>query len=387
MIGSIDQIYLDNNATTRPLPEVVDAVVESMTTRYGNPSSPHQLGAGARDALSEARHRVADLVGSEPEQILFTSGGTEANNLVLQGVCSHKQGARLVTTAIEHSSVLKTAQALQDADIEITVLPVDQRGRVSPPSLEAALEEPASLVSVQWANSETGTVQPIEELGEICRRRLVPFHVDAAQAIGRVPISLPDLPVDFLTFTAHKIHGPKGIGAICSKEENMLSPLLFGGDQESGMRPGTENLPGIIGFGIAADVRSRQLNEAIAHLEALRGIFEEHLAGTALELHINGDRNNRVPNTSNIHFPSVEGMALMAQLDQVGIICSQTSACVSQRPEPSHVLLAMGLTEDQAFASVRFSFSVLNSLEEAEQAAESVCSVYQRLLVLERLTG
>ena len=242
-------------------------------------------------------------------------------------------------------------------------------------------------MSVQWANSETGTVQPIEELGEICRRRLVPFHVDAAQTIGRVPISLPNLPVDFLTFTAHKIHGPKGIGAICSKQENLLSPLLFGGDQESGMRPGTENLPGIIGFGIAADVRSRQLSEAISHLETLRGVFEEHLAGAALGLHINGDRNNRAPNTSNIHFPSVEGMALMAQLDRMGIICSQTSACVSQRPEPSHVLLAMGLTEDQAFASVRFSFSVLNSLEEAEQAAESVCSAYQRLLALEGLTG
>ena len=227
MIGSGDQIYLDNNATTRSLPEVVDAVVESMTTRYGNPSSPHQLGAGAREALSEARHRVARLVGSEPEQILFTSGGTEANNLVLQGVCSHKQGARLVTTAIEHSSVLKTAQALQDADIEITILPVDQLGRVSPHSLEAALDGPATLVSVQWANSETGTVQPIEELGEICRRRLVPFHVDAAQAIGRVPISLPDLPIDFLTLTAHKIHGPKGIGGDLQQgREYALSPAL-----------------------------------------------------------------------------------------------------------------------------------------------------------------
>lgn len=373
------EIYLDNNATTRPIPEVVERVVELMTSRYGNPSSVHQRGARGREELSRARERVASLVGASEEQVIFTSGGTEANNLALNKVTMMDSG-HLVTTETEHSSVLNKAGVLERKGTRVTYLQVDVTGRVSPRALETALSDPADLVSIHWVNNETGVVQPIEELGKICRRNRVTFHVDAAQAAGKVPIDFSSLPIDILTFSAHKIHGPQGVGALCFKNIKHVVPMIFGGDQERVMRPGTENLPGIAGFGEAAAVRQRDFADAVGHMEKLRDVFEQRIMGVFPGLSVNADLSHRVCNTSNIKFPGIDGMALMAQLDRDGVICSQTSACKSQRPEPSHVLLAMGLSEEEAFASVRFSFSALNTGEEAEAAAERVADSYRKLL-------
>ena len=373
-------IYLDNNATTRPIPEVVEKVVELLTSRYGNPSSVHQRGARGREELLCARERVASLVGASEEQIIFTSGGTEANNLALNKVAMMDSG-HLVTTETEHSSVLNKARVLERQGGRVTYLQVDSKGRVSPRALEAVLlSDPADLVSIHWVNNETGVVQPVEELGEICRGNRVTFHVDAAQAVGKVPIDFGSLPVDILTFSAHKIHGPQGVGALCFKNIKQVVPMIFGGDQERVMRPGTENLPGIAGFGAAAAVRQRDFADAVEHMEKLRDIFERRIMGAFPDLSVNADPSHRVCNTSNIRFPGIDGMALMARLDRDGVICSQTSACKSQRPEPSHVLLAMGLSEEEAFASVRFSFSALNTGEEAEAAADRVTDSYRRLL-------
>lgn len=374
------EIYLDNNATTRPIPEVVERVVELMTSRYSNPSSVHQRGVRGREELLRARERVASLVGALEEQVVFTSGGTEANNLALNKIAI-KDAGHLVTTETEHSSVLNKARVLERQGARVTYLPVDGMGRVSPGALEALLfSDSADLVSIHWVNNETGVVQPIEELGEICRKNRVALHVDAAQAAGKVPIDFASLPVDILTFSAHKIHGPQGVGALCFKNIEHVVPMIFGGDQERVMRPGTENLPGIAGFGEAVAVRQKGFADAVGHMEKLRDIFERRIMDVFPDLSVNADPSHRVCNTSNIRFPGIDGMALMARLDRDGVICSQTSACKSQRPEPSHVLLAMGLSEEEAFASVRFSFSALNTGEEAEAAADRVADSYRKLL-------
>ena len=373
------EIYLDNNATTRPIPEVVERVVELMTSQYGNPSSVHQRGIRTRDALLRARESVALLVGASEEQVVFTSGGTEANNLALNKVAI-TDAKHLVTTETEHSSVLNKAGALQKQGAKVTYLRVDGMGRISPQVLKTVISDQVDLVSIHWVNNETGVIQPIEELGEICRNNRVKFHVDAAQAVGKVPIDFSDLPVDILTFSAHKIHGPQGVGALCFRNIEDVTPVFFGGDQERVIRPGTENLPGIAGFGEAAAVRQRDFSDATKHMENLRDVFEQRLMEALPDVLVNGAPSYRVCNTSNIRFPGIDGMALMARLDIGGVICSQTSACKSQRPEPSHVLLAMGLSEEEAFTSVRFSFSALNTSDEAEAAADRVANLYGKLL-------
>jgi len=376
------EIYLDNNATTRPIPEVVDAVLGILTTGYGNPSSAHQRGSYARRTLEMARAQVASLVGASEDQVFFTSGGTESNNLALNRV-SEKEARHLVTTETEHSSVLKKARFFEQRGVKVTYMPVDCTGRVNVRTLKNALKESVDLVSVHWINNETGTEQPVWELGEVCRERGVAFHIDAAQAAGKLEINFNDMPVDMLTFSGHKIHGPQGVGALCVKQSDRVFPVLFGGDQERFIRPGTENLPGVAGFGVAAEIREKDLLEIKSRIKALRDRFEERLIDVFPGLCINGDKENRVCNTSNILFSGVDGMALMAQLDREGVICSQTSACNSRSPEPSHVLLAMGLSQEEAFSSVRFSFSVLNTLEETEIVADKVTRSYRKLLEFE----
>lgn len=373
------EVYLDNNATTQPLPEVVRAMARAMSESHGNPSSPHARGRMALQQLQEARASVAGLVGCAEEGLIFTSGGTEANNLVLRSLCGDGAESRLITSAVEHSSVLKCAEWLAGSGVRLDVVGVDDKGRISLTDLERKLEQPASLVSIQWANSETGTVQPIEQMGELCARKGVPLHVDAAQAVGRIPIDMSKLPVDYLTITAHKIHGPQGVGAVAAKSCDGLVGLLHGGDQEGGIRPGTENLPGIVGFGKAAKIRHERLSEHSDRMRNLRDKFEQQVLGSVPGATVNGDVENRTVNSTNIMFPDVDGMAMMANLDGEGVQCSLTSACVSSRPEPSHVLLAMGLTEDEAYGSLRFSFSVLNTEAEAEFAAGKVAEVYRRL--------
>jgi cysteine desulfurase len=372
---SSEGAYFDNNASTPPLPEVVEAVCVAMGDGYGNPSSIHHRGLHAQRRLAFARGEVAATLGARTDQIRFTSGGTEGNNIVLKS----GRFRRIITTAIEHPSVLRPAERAAAQGVELVVLPVDADGLVDLDSLHRAIRErPEDLASIQWANSETGVLQPIADVATLCREHGVAVHVDAAQAVGRVPVGLGELPIDFLTFSGHKLHGPPGTGVLFVREAG-LPPLLDGGGQEAGLRSGTENVPGIVGLAAALERRAAGLDRAIAHMRHLRDRFEALMLEAVPGVAINGATAPRVVNTSNLRFSGIDGQALVARLDQSGVLCSQTSACSSHRPEPSHVLTAMGLSEQEAFASVRFSFSVLNVEPEVEQAVSSIREVVGRL--------
>lgn len=376
----LTEVYLDNNATSPPLPEVVEATAAAMRDGTGNPSSPHRAGRRAGTQLAAARESMATLLGTEPGSVVFTSGGTESNNMVLRSAFLQSGGrARLVTLPVEHHSVLTTCEHLARAGAEVVIVPVDSGGLIVLEELRRELRRGATVVSIQYVNNETGVVQPVGEIGALCREFGVPFHSDAAQAVGKLRFAVEDIEVDYLTVTAHKFHGPQGVGALYVREPRKLKPLLGGGDQENGLRPGTQNLPGIVGMGCAAKMRSGRLDSVLDHMQRLRDSFEEAVLRAVPDCSVNGKRGRRVCNTSNLRFRGIDGQALVAQLDQRGVCCSQSSACTSMRPEPSHVLTAMGLTEEEAYESVRFSTSELNSLEEVELAADAVAGAYSYL--------
>jgi len=364
------EVYFDNNATTRPLPEVRDCMLAILGDDFGNPSSVHEAGERGRNHLREARQQVADLIGCDPEQLLFTSGGTESNAQVFHSAVGGKPSARIVTTAIEHSSIIQLCEHLRTQSVDVVFLPVDQDGLIDLDQLHDAVSQHTDLVSIQWANNETGVIEPIAEISELCREREIPFHTDAAQAVGKLPLSVGEHPIDYLTFTAHKLHGPMGVGAVYARDLRTLRPILFGGDQEHGLRGGTENVPGIVGFGKAAELRRSRLPEIIDELTRLRDQFESRVQQAIADVRINGASAERICNTSNLLFEGVDGQALVARLDQDGIRCSQSSACTNQRPEPSYVLRAMGLSEADAYASVRFGFSIENTASEVEYVVE-----------------
>ena len=374
-----ETIYLDNNATTASLPEVVDAI-SSVCRVPTTASSPHPLGLQCRHRLEAARAEIEDLLEAEPGTLIFTSGATEANNLALQGVLLSKlmQGGtpKLVTTCIEHSSILKAADFLEGLGVEVTLLGVDSKGQVRLEELEQAL--PADLVSIQWANSETGIVQPVEELARICRASHTPFHTDAAQAVGKLPISLTDTGIDFLSLTGHKFHAPPGIGALYVRDLNALTPQLYGGEQEFGLRPGTENLAGIVAMAEALAARYRDFDGCQRHMARLRDRLEALLL-QCLPIRIIGKDAPRTGNVTNLLFPGIDGQALVARLGRLGVYCSQTSACLASRPEPSYVLRAMGLSEEEAWCCLRFSVSVLNTEAEIERAAQLIIEAYRQL--------
>ena len=376
------EIYLDNNATTRALPEVVEAVAQVMRDGYGNPSSVHSAGARARALLRRAREQVAAAVGCvEPvDAIFFTSGATEANNLVVQSLLAGPmKGYRFVTTAVEHSSILAVAHVLKRSGCEVVVLPVDPEGLVSVDALEEEIAPGRTLVSVQWANNETGVIQPIPELVERTHSAGGLFHTDAVQAVGKVRVDVESLPADFLSLSGHKLHGPLGVGALVARNKKLLAPLAFGGSQENSLRPGTENVPGIVGLGVALSLRHDRLEAVAATTSRMRDFFESRLADRGLARMFNGARANRLPNTSSVQFRDIDGEALSIRLDQMSVRCSLSSACTNQRPEPSYVLRAMGLSEAEAYASVRFGFSELNTMMEVDQAIEAITSIHASL--------
>lgn len=376
----VSTIYLDNNATTRPLPEVQEAVLRTMCDIVGNPSSTHSSGEKAFGAIESARSEVAQLLGAEAEQIIFFSGGTEANNTVLRSALSWCESRpTIVTSVVEHSSILKLTEALSKESVVIVELGVDERGFISLDDLERALRHGAKLVSVQWVNNETGVIQPIHEIGALCRHYGVMFHTDAAQAVGKLPIDLEDAPIDFLSLSGHKFHGPLGVGGLFARDTSYLRPILHGGSQEKGLHPGTENVPAIVGLGVAAQSRRIGLDSSLARLRELRDRLEELILTAIPTASVNGASEARAPNSCNLRFPKIDGQALVARLDAVGICCSQSSACNSARPEPSYVLRAMGLTEDDAYSSVRFSVSVENTFEEMDRTAESIAEIHCNL--------
>ena len=374
------EIYLDNNATTQPLPLVRDEMMRALGKDFGNASSAHSTGERARKHLAEARDNVAELIGGDPSNLIFTGSGTEANNLVLMSCLTKKnKPSQIVTSSVEHSSILKTCDHFLGKGTDVLFLNVDPSGLINLQQLEDAISGATSLVSIQWVNNETGVIQPIEEISQICRSKGVLFHTDAAQAIGKIEVNVESLPIDFLTLTGHKFHAPSGVGAIYAKNLNALSPLMFGGPQELGLRPGTENLSGIVGIGKAAELRKANFLNVKRKTTEMRDSFEEKILQNIPNSKINGHPKDRTGNSTNILFNGINGQALVVRLDQMGIRCSQSAACTNMKPEPSHVLRAMGLSEEEAYSSVRFSFSEQNTFEEIEKAVNTILEVCEKL--------
>jgi cysteine desulfurase len=376
--GAPAEIYLDNAASTRPIASVRNAVARAMGVEFGNPSSAHGAGRRSRQAVEDAREQVAALVGADRSHVVFTSGGTEANNLLLHH--AHAAGIRrVVTTQVEHSSILGGMDALVRAGIEVHILPVAPHGRVCLDSFSGIPVDERTLVSVQWANNETGVVQPILDLAGAVKRRGGFIHTDAAQAAGKLTIDFASSPIDALTLTAHKIHGPQGIGALVTKSTGWVQPIFLGGSQERGLRVGTENYPGIVGFGVAAEHRLATLRTFVRHSKSLRDMFEARLSQELAEVRFNGAATDRVCTTGSATIDGIDGQALIAQLDARGIRMSQSSACTNMRPEPSYVLRAMGLSEDAAYSTIRYAMSEDTTFEACNRAADAIVEIAIRL--------
>ena len=372
-------IYLDNNATTETLPEVREAVLRALSLGPANPSSPHEAGEPARQLLAEAHDAVAELIGASSEDVFFTGSGTEANNWALNIVGTTRK-RHLLITPVEHESVLQKADMLAAQGVVTDELPVDRNGTVCLDAANELITPRVGMVSVQWVNNETGVIQPIEQLAAMCRERGVLLHTDAAQAVGKLVLDVKQVDVDYLTFTGHKFHAPMGVGVLYRRHGAPLTPIFGGGMQESGMRPGSQNLAGIAGLAAAANIRNRRRTDVRNTLTQLRDTFESMVLSACDGASINTDNSvARVCNTTNIRFQGVDGEAFLASLINAGLCCSQGSACTSQIPEPSHTLLAMGLSREAAYQSIRFSFSELNAAVEITQAVQIIAAAYTRM--------
>jgi cysteine desulfurase NifS len=348
--------------------------------RGGNPSSIHGGGRDAREGIEVARRQVARLIGARPRRVLFTGGGSEANNLALKGLAFARRGQRghLITSAIEHPSVLKTAAFLESVGFRITTLPPDEQGRISPSQLREAISEDSFLVSIMLANNETGTIQPIRELCAVAHEHGIPFHTDAVQAGGKIPVDVEELCVDLLTLSAHKLHGPKGVGALFVRRGVSLEPLVHGGSQEGGLRAGTENVAGIVGMGRAAEIARGHLDHG-AKIRGLRDRLRDGIRERVPSARENGDPTHGLPNTLNLTLPGLRGESLVVALDQRGIALSSGSACKSGSPEPTHVLLAMGRTAEEAHCSLRFSLSRETTEEDIDDTLAALASVLEEM--------
>lgn len=368
------EIYFDNNATTKPLTEVKDAVLKILGDDFGNPSSAHSSGERARNFLNESREKTSDLIGCCPDKIIFTSSGTESNNMAFYSCTKKSNGnSRIITTKVEHSSIQKMCSYLRINDVEVEMLEVDSKGFLILEELEKTLDKnDVDLVSVQWVNNETGVIQDIESIASICKEKGVLFHTDAAQAVGKLKMDLEQLSPDFLSFTGHKYNALQGCGVLFANDRFLVHPVFYGGFQEEGFRPGTENLPGIVGIGKASEVRCRNLEKHTAKMKELRNRFEAMILDFIPGTRVNGCIENRVCNTTNIKFGEIDGRRLIQLLDKRGLRCSQSSACTNFDTAPSYVLLAMGLSEKEAYSSIRFSFSPQNNVEEVDRAVEII---------------
>ena len=372
------RVYLDNNATTPLLPEVFEAMRPYFLEKFGNASSIHQQGQQARSAVEQARERVAELLNCRAAEIVFTSGGTEGDNLALFGMA--KPGDHIITSVIEHHAVLNACKRLEESGCTVTYLPVDGRALVDPDDVRRALRPETKLISIMLANNETGVVQQIAEIGKIAAEADVYFHTDAVQAAGKLPLDVKQIGCDLLTISAHKIHGPQGVGALFVRKGTLLQPLLYGGRHERSRRAGTENLPGIVGLGKAAEIAQRGFGDgSVQRMAELRDRLQAAILGAVEQVGINSGSAPRVPNTTNLHFDCIEGEAMVIALDLKGLSVSTGAACSSGAIEPSHVLTAMGLSADRARASIRFSLGKQTTAEDIEFAAALVPEVVARL--------
>jgi cysteine desulfurase len=395
------RVYLDHNATTAVVPDVLDAMLPYLSGEFGNAASIHTFGQKARAAVETAREQVAALIGARPQEIVFTSGGTEADNHAIFGAVgalvswpairsanpigdldrrlSVAHLKHIITSAIEHEAVLNSCQALEKQGVAVTYLPVDRGGLVSPDRVRQAIRKETVLISVMHANNELGTVQPLEEIGRIAEETDVYFHTDGVQSAGKLAIDVNALRLDLLALSGHKFYGPKGVGALYIRGGTRLQQLLYGGHHQRGYRPGTENVPGIVGLGKAAEIAGRSLAEDSARISGLRDQLEQGLLSRIPHAQANGAHAPRTPNTTNITFPGIEGEALVIALDLKGLACSTGAACSSGAVEPSHVLTAIGLTPDEARASLRFSLGRHTTSTDIQFALKVVPAAVEQL--------
>jgi len=375
------RVYMDNNSTTAVHPDVLEEMLPYFSSKFGNPSSIHQAGQEAKAALDKARERVAGLIGASAEEIFFTGGGTEADNLAIVGyaLANASRGKHIITSAIEHKAVLEPCGFLEKSGFRVTRVGVDGNGTVRFDEIEEAVSDDTILISVMMANNEVGTIQPFEEIGRLARKRGIAFHTDAVQAGGKLEIDVGKTGASLLVLSAHKMYGPKGIGALYVKRGVRLDPIIRGGGHEKGRRSGTENVPAIVGFGKAAEIMAREQKSGMEKLRRLRDSLEKGILDKVADVRINGAEAPRVPNTSNVSFESVEGESLVLSLDLEGIEVSTGSACSSGAEGPSHVLSAMGIPPFVAQGSLRFSLGLDNTEDDVARVLEILPGIVERL--------
>ena len=376
-------IYLDNNATTQVAPEVLEEMLPYFSEFYGNPSSMHTFGGMVERKIVEARERLAKLLGASPEEIIFTSCGTESDSTAIRAaILSNPAKKHIVTSRVEHPAVKNLYEYLSKNGYRVTFVPVDRKGRLDLDYLYKNLGEDTAIVSIMWANNESGVIFPIEDIGGVLKEKGIVFHTDAVQAVGKIPMDLKNTAVDMLSLSGHKLHGPKGVGALYVRKGTKYSPFLIGGHQEKGRRGGTENVASIIGLGKASELAGANLTEKNIRVKRLRDKLETELLNRIPNSIVNGDRENRLPNTTSIAFEYVEGESILLLMDEYGICASSGSACTSGSLEPSHVLRAMGVPFTAAHGSIRFSLSTYNTEEEIDFIIEKLPPIIERLRTL-----
>ncbi len=376
MSTNSDIIYLDNNATTRVDPAVVEEMLPWLSEDYGNPSSGYRLGKRAADALETARERTAALLGCEPGEVVFTGSGTESSNAAIHSALAmDRDRQHIVTTRVEHSATLKTCEMLAKRGHPVTWLGVDSDGQIDLGELERAVTDETALVSIMWANNETGVLFPVEKIADLVREKGAVFHTDAVQTVGKVPFALRDMRVNLLSMSGHKLHAPKGVGVLFVNRRTKFVPFLTGGSQEGGRRAGTQNVASIIGLGKACEIAAQQIVHEATAVRKMRDDFEAGVLASVEGVQVNGDRVNRLPNTTSLAFSGIESEAMLMLLDQRGVCCSAGSACTTGQHEPSHVLRAMGYDDTRARGSLRFSFGRFNTDAEIARAVSIVSEV------------
>jgi len=375
------RVYFDHSATTRVLPEVLDAMTPFFLDKYGNSSSIHTFGREAKVALEDSRKHVANLINADPAEIIFTSGGTESDNLAVKGVAMYKgkMKGHIITTTVEHHAILEPCEFLKRFGFEVTYIPVSSEGLVDPAEIEQTIRNDTVLISVMMANNEIGTIQPVREIGRIAQSRSIPFHTDAVQAIGKLPIDVKTDNIDLLSLSAHKFHGPKGVGVLYVRKGTKIEPIIQGGGQERGLRSSTVNVAGAVGLGKAAEMARRDLEPTTERMKKLRDKMIKAVPELVHKSYVNGHKTKRLVNNAHFRFDFIEGEGLILQLDFKGIAASTGSACSTGSLEPSHVLLALGLTHQQAHGSLRITLGRENTEEEVDYLLEVLPGVVSKL--------
>lgn len=376
----MNTIYLDNNATTMVAPEVVEAMLPFFSNKYGNASSMHTFGGQVGKDIRQAREQIAALLGASPEEIIFTSCGTESDATAISSALQTQPEKRhFITTKVEHSAIIAMGQNLESKGYDVTWLSVDAKGQINLDELQSAMRKDTAMVSIMYANNETGTIFPIQKIAEMVKERDILFHTDAVQAVGKLPINLAKTPIDFLAMSGHKLHAPKGVGVLYARKGTRFAPFLRGGHQEKSRRAGTENVPYIVGLGRACDLAQERMHDENTRVPVLRDKLEQGLLASIPKTRINGDVDHRLPNTSSVAFEFIEGEAILLMLDRLGICASSGSACTSGSLEPSHVLRSMGVPFTYAHGSIRWSLSYYNTEAEIDFVLKEVPPIIERL--------